>query len=307
MILPVVVGWLWDRIEESHEGVGSPGSSHICELGGSDSMLYDQRQYLRILNLYALVVEALTQEPPSDERLVDGLWLTVKLLMHATTAHWLSKGTDVQQALRRPGLVFDWPSVTVLARSALECLLAFYYVFVDPQTEDDIEFRYAAWKLGGFSQRERFPAQLPESQAKLAQEKQLNAALREKIKGTRQFQSLSRRKKRAVLKGRLWHLISWSEMAELAGLGKKYSQFLYGYLSGYAHPSSLATLQIAQAGSTEEQREQLHGALGFVIVVLSSIIHVLAKQFPQVEPILDEHPDVARLVLVYATAASLLE
>lgn len=270
-------------------------------------MLYDERQYLRILNLYALVVEALTQEPPSDERLVDGLWLTVKLLMHATTAHWLSKGTDVQQALRRSGRILDWPSVTVLARSALECLLAFYYVFVDPQTQDDVEFRYAAWKLSGFSQRERFPAQLPESQSKLAQEKQLNAALREKIKGTRQFQCLSRDKKRAVLKGRLWHLITWSEMAELAELGKKYSQFLYGYLSSYAHPTSLAALQIAQAGSTEEQREQLHGALGFVIVVLSRMIDVLAKQFRQAERVLGEQPDVAQLVRMYATAASLLE
>lgn len=252
--------------------------------------MFNEREYLQILDLYFDMGESLKGEVPEDPRILDAQALAVKLLFHAASAFWLYKGTRVPGMRRLAPYFFDHASARVLVRAAFESLLAFHYIFVDSKTDDDFEFRYNAWKLSGLAIREGFPAQMPEYQEQLRQEKQFNDSLREKIRETKQFQKLKHGVQRDILKGKKWRLKGIKEMARSAGIGRAYSGSVYSYLSGYVHSDSLSALQVSQAKAREDQLMLLTGALVYMCIILSKMILFYSEKFPRAAKVLKEHP-----------------
>jgi hypothetical protein len=248
--------------------------------------IFDERSFIRVLNLYYNVVQSLKGYVPADSRLVRSHGLAAKLFEHAASAYWLSKGTCVPEMPDIEVEFLDHGSVTVIARAALECYLRFYYIFIDPTSDDQFEFRYNAWMLSGLAPRERYPFQLAEHQAQVAAEKPLYESYRRAIRQTSTFKNLGKRRKgkktqQRVLDGKKWRFHPWVEIATRAGFGPEYSRTVYDYLSDYAHSGALAALQVSQAQTRQIQLAHVSSNLRIIMVVLCKMVDSFTEKFPR--------------------------
>lgn len=254
------------------------------------------------MRLFVEMLQAQKGVQLCDRRWIDCEPLAVKVFFHAASAYHLAEGTQLEALLGEAAHFVDHASIMVLARAALEAYLVFCYVFVQPESPDDFEFRYSTWKLSGLATRETFPAQLEESRRQIAEEKRLNEELRDRIRQTRRFQDLSNRQKREVLEGRKWRFESWVAIAQAAGFGEQYSRFLYSLLSSYAHSDGLSALQLVEAKARDDQVALAGNALGFILATVSKMVVTYSEVFPQARQVLARHGEAAELVEVYAGA-----
>lgn len=209
-----------------------------------------------LLRLNYDVVEALAGKKPKDRELAFGEGLSQKLFGHAVSAFHLKRN---RTNLRIPSFDFDvkfvdWASLQVLARASIEVAIAFNYVFRDPASKDEAEFRYLAWMLAGFVQRESFPVQTPEGKKQIAIDIKTNAQMRRRIMKTAVFQGLTERQKKSVLGGKDWHPgKTLSAMCDEI-IGPTWGRSLYGFMSSHAHSDALSAVQVHQ---TRDQASEL--------------------------------------------------
>lgn len=261
-----------------------------------------EKEYRRVVRLFAEVLAAPKGPQLHHQRWIDCDWLAMKLFFHAASAYHLAQGTQLKSLVGEAACFVDHASVKVLARAALEAYLVFCYVFVQPESPDDLEFRYLAWKLGGLAMREVFPAQLEESRRQIVEEKRLNEELRDRIRQTRRFQNLSNGQKRAVLEKRKWRFEGWVPIARAAGFGEQYSRLLYGFLSSYAHSDSLSILQLGEAKARDDQVALAWDALGFILAIVSKMVVTYSELFPQAKQAFARHGEAAGLAKAYVAA-----
>lgn len=262
-------------------------------------------EYLRILRLYGRTLDSLKGFSPPDERLVDGQVLALKLLDHAVAAYSLVSGTNAKPVFGTEGSFIHTASLNVLARAVLETYLLYYYIFIAPDTDDEFEFRYCAWQLGGAKREDfaaDFPPQTPEGQECLAGQLKLNKELRARIQKTERFKDHSTDTQEKALQGQ-WRFPKWIDIAKLAGIGPQYSRALFALLTDYAHSGGLSTTQLG-ATSADDKHELAQSALANIKLIMSRMLVTYIDQFPVAETILENDPEAARLARVYAGALS---
>ena len=264
----------------------------------------DPDEFKRLLALNYAVVAALRDKKPRDREFVYTDALASKLFLHAVTAFNLwSEGTR----LRIPGVdsavdFVDWSSVDVLARACIETYIAFHYVYVEPVTDDEFQFRFNAWMLGGFTKRESFPVFTDEGKTQIAIDAKVNEKHRKRIQRTTRFHGLSRRQQREALAGRNWH--PGATLSTLTGeiFGPKWGPALYAFVSSYAHSDALSAVQIQQTRSKEKASELAKASVTVIAVVVALMTEAYAKRFVAARKALRDHPDRA-LNEMYASFA----
>jgi len=127
--------------------------------------------------------------------------LTSKAIGHAYSILFLFRGTYLED--ERISFV-DHASILVLARALAESVLTFDYLFVEPSTQDEREFRYCTWALAGIAQRQQFPALTPRAKEQLAKDKSFLADMRARIEQTDTFRKLQPKDQNRVLSGEYW-------------------------------------------------------------------------------------------------------
>ena len=265
-------------------------------------------EYQGLLRLYAGCVESLKDFKPSDERLLECHPLAIKFFFHASTLFSLTQGTDVTPFITRPGTIFDHVSAKVLARALFETYLVFFYVFIDPKTDDEFEFRYCAWLLSGYVVREKSADLYPSSyQEQKKHDASFTEGIRSRIQETERFKGLKEKQKKNVLRGRQWKFTSWVGIAKLAGIGERYSGILYGLLSGYAHSDSLSALQINLAVDDKKQIELLGDTLMIVKPIISKMIVSYCDKFPLAKDAFKNDPEIAKLAETFSGALSMIK
>ncbi len=201
-----------------------------------------------LLRLNHDLVQALEGKKLRDKRLRYSEGLVWKLFVHAATAlHLVKNGTKPNIPDLEINFV-DWASIQILARACAEVVIAFDYVFCEPTTDDEAEFRYLAWMLVGFVKRESFPVQTPEGKQQIAKDVKINAQMRGRIQKTVAFQALTERQKKTVLQGKNWHPnTSLSTMSQVV-FGSLLGGPMYSFMSSHAHADALSSVQILQTG-----------------------------------------------------------
>lgn len=241
----------------------------------------EERDFIKLLDLLFKVVEANRGPLDGDD---DRFWfaegLTTKFFLHAASVLYLSRGTKLSDfpstALKFP----DSASIQVLTRAALETFLTFHYVFFEPKTDDEKNYRYWAWKLAGLIDRQSFPASYEDHKQKLKEEgKEINELL-DRIEASAIFQQLGRKEKKKILQGN-WRLLSWREIGKKTGLSRILSSHVYKHLSGYTHSSWSSILQIKQSFQEREQALFISSSMSFITIVGANLIREYCDLFPR--------------------------
>lgn len=264
-----------------------------------------REDYLRLLDLTYEVAQSLKGKPATDPCMPDCQKLAIQLFYRAATIHQLRDGTKIPVPYSTGGSNFyDFPSVTVLARSVLETYVTMFEVFFEPTNDDELKFSHALWQLSGFAIREKFPISDPEYQKQAADFQREIEAMRDRIKSTEKFKSLSSGEQRTVLKGKRKR--DWTSTARAAGFGEQTIRQIYSYQSAYVHADGLSGAQIVSLPTAQDQIEFIEMQMRIVMIVLSKVITQYAKMFPESRATCDGNPDTFRTAKVWSGAVSLL-
>jgi len=265
----------------------------------------DREPYLRLLDLCYEVAQSLKGTKSTVPHLPDCQQLAGKLFMHAASIWWLAQGTRAPAPESVGGADFyDFPSVAVLTRVALETYLTLFEVFLEPETRDEFEFNHALWQLSGFVLREGFVPSDPSLGEWAARSEGEIEEMRSRLSTTQKYASLSSREKKAVLRGKRRR--EWPAVARAAGFGEETIRRMYAYYSGYVHADGLAGAQIMQASTRQEQSRFIEGHMHLVMSILAKMILGYEAKFPEARRICEDRPADCTLAQVYSGVASRL-
>jgi hypothetical protein len=275
--------------------VTSPSSSSVVD------------EYLGILDLAYDVAHSLNGTVPTDPKMRDCQQLAIKLFFHATSVYWLRQGTKAPVTEVQGGaFFFDFPSVTVLARAALETYLTMFEVFFEHGSDDEREFRYQLWLLSGFSVRERHIPTDPPLKSRVKKSQLELDEMRKAIKATSKFKDLSKGLRKSVLKGRRLQR-DWTHVARAAGFGEKLLRTMWAYYSGYVHADGLSGAQIIDAKTKEDQIEHIETQMRTILMSLSKMILNYVDTFPLAKAAAESKPEFLYRAEIWSGAAALMD
>jgi hypothetical protein len=241
------------------------------EASMADEFEFVEKEYLSVLELAFEVSQALSGKV-MDGRRADIESLALKLYAHGCTAHWLFQGTKVPVPASTGGSSFvDFASMAVIGRAALETYVTFFEVFVQPTSDDEFEFNYCLWQLAGNVFLERMGPVDPQRRAEHDTAIQEITDLRNRIRATARFTSLTKGQQDEALEGKRHR--DWEVVAKSAGFGFQFlRRRVYPYYSGFVHADGLTSGQLLSAQSREDKL--FHGQLHLVtlIILLSKFI-----------------------------------
>jgi hypothetical protein len=261
--------------------------------------------YLGLLDLAYEVAQVLRGTTPPNPWIADCQQLAAKLFFHAATIYCLRQnGTKcpVPTSMEGGSFFYDHASVPIIARSALETYLEMFEVFFEPATDDERNFRHAHWLLSGLIVREGFLPGEPVPPNQVFRSQQEIEELRERIRNTQAFASLSHSQQRQVLRGRSTRHLA--ERARAAGFSEGYWSIVYPYLSAYAHADGLSGIQIMGAETREEQIRFIDSSMHVAVMPsLSKMILSYADSFHESEAVCNAKPDAFHWANVYSEVA----
>lgn len=235
-----------------------------------------------------------------DDRVLDAEGLALKFVFHAASALYLYRSTSLPEF---HASFFDAGSVNVVSRAALETFLVFHYVFVEPKSDQDRDYRYGAWVLARCLERQGLPVWSAEARAALEREARLIGPLTDRLKANGTFAGLSPGHQKKVLKGK-WRLLSWTQIARSAGLHDINAEAAYSYLCGYAHAGNLSILQLRQADTSESQRSLCASSMTLVLIAMANMVKSYCALFPKAMARLVQESHRAALVDVWVGVGS---
>lgn len=197
---------------------------------------------------------------------------------------------------------YDFASVAVITRAALETYLTLFEVFFEPANDDEFEFQHALWQLSGFIVRENYIPSDPTLQSQFANAQQEIQGFKNRLQKTAKFASMTPGERKEILKGKRKR--DWTSVANAAGFGEQTIRRMYAYYSGYVHADGLSGVQIVIAKTAQEQIEHIEFHMVTMMVVMSKMIVEYAKKFPEAKAVCDKNPDAFYRADVLAQAVS---
>jgi len=236
-------------------------------------------EYLTLQKILLEIIEANKSVPSiKDNRFIDAEGLAVKLFEHTASISYLYKDTLVPEINLR---IFDLASLNIIARAIIENYLVFYYVFMEPKSEEEKDFRYMVYTLSGLVERQNYPIESPQGKVILKNEKKIIDNIIAKLERNIFFTELKKNEKDRILKRGEWRFKSWSDIALSAGLNKSNSKAFYKFLCGYAHSGSLSLKQIHQIVPKEVKKDLFNATLSLLKIAISNMIISYCNYFPK--------------------------
>jgi hypothetical protein len=254
-----------------------------------------EKDYLLLLNLLFEVADSLEEKKYPDPRFHDCNKLALKLFAHAATVYYLRQGTKTPVPKLDGSFFYDFASVAVITRSALDTYLNMFELFFDPISDDEREFRYTLWFLSGFALREDIIADDPTV-----------VNMRNRIQKTLAFSKLKTGEKKIILLGKRQN----NELKlriDAAGFGPKTFRRMNTYLSSYVHSDGLSAVQIMGADTLEKQIDYIENYMNIFMMIMAKMILEYKKLFPSAEALCLASPEVSMLAEFWEKVARGLE
>lgn len=247
--------------------------------------------YLAMLDFLAELIEARAKTSISKAEAYrdDAQVLAIKMFKHLFSARQLFDGAQYHFHDGRSFELVDHSSVQALVRAAMESYFVFHYLFGNSD-ENVNRFRHACWRCAGLVDRQNYATSTKESKEQIASELPDLEAVRQLIKSNTQFDRYSVKEKAQLLAGN-WKVrkeeTSWKACATSAGMESKYFDDIYGYLSGAAHSSYAALLQIRASQQEVVLQRSLAGtAMRMANILLGMLIRDLRQYLAIAEDVL---------------------
>ena len=232
--------------------------------------------------------------PDPDDRLAYAEGLGLKLFFHAASALYLARGTIIPDFPSVKVQLGDESSINVIARAAFETFLVFHYVFVEPKSLDEKNYRFWVWKANGVAVPHDIITYNNKGKLTFEQYSQELDSIQRNLSTNSIFLKLNNRQQKRVLEKYEWRLNpgderrkSWRDIAFSAGLGRAMSSGMYKVTSGYTHSDSHSIYQMKVAAYEHAlkhrsllQKISIGAALNNIAISIACFIRGYCGLFP---------------------------
>lgn len=201
----------------------------------------------RILDALISMQQAVVDSKPNVpdwEKYIDTL--TTKFILHTNSILTLAKGSKIDSKFLKLSIhLIDLPTMLVVIRAQLECFLIFDFIYINPRTVPEKEFRYWNWEYDNLLMRSKLP---PKSNLIISQQKddlkEINE-LKINISNSPFFMKFSKnQRKQILLTGNAKLFNKWDDLIVLANLNTKLFKGLYPILSSFAHTGAHSLMNL---------------------------------------------------------------
>jgi hypothetical protein len=198
-----------------------------------------------LIDLQQSVVDA-KSKMPDWKKWIDTL--TTKFVLHTNTLLSISRGTQLKVASHKKEInLIDMPTMLIVFRSQLECFLMFHFIFVQPISQEEKEFRYWNWKYDNLLMRKKIPAHSNFIEIQKKNDLEEIEDLKLKIENSQFFKYFTKNQRKQLLANGSSKLFnSWDDLIVGANLQKKLFYGLYPILSSYAHTGAHSLMNLKE-------------------------------------------------------------
>lgn len=278
-----------------------------------------QEDYIKLLETLIKVAEANKGTAlGADDRFLDAEGLCKKFIGHAASALYLFGSTTLPsvKVTDRGISFFDLGSINVLGRAALEAFLVFHYVFAEPRSDNEKDFRYYLWRHASYIDRQKFPSRSEEVKKQLINEKKI---VKERINNNSVFKQFDEEKRNELLKKMEkgeWRLQwqngqlkrkSWTSIGVSAGLSEILAKQFYGHLCTYAHSGCQSAQQVGNAETSENQKALCLATMKLIMIAMANMIKAYCQMFEKSNDVLQKDEDAKKVIDQWVHIGTLLQ
>lgn len=268
-----------------------------------------REEYIRLLNGCIDVIERNkgTVIGGRHNWIVDGDDLAKKLISHLLSTADLMEGT--KPTLNNPAInvkFFDFHSINVLSRAALETYLTLNYILFDNKSKNERKLRYRIWEISGLSNRQRVKLQAHGVQGLQKNELKQLRSLRRQVRKSKYYQSNVNPDALKKINNRSFKNIDWKPVGGWKGLAviAKYKpdffEDIYNHLSTSAHSDRSSATQVQNNPTKTTQIKMTGIAINSCLIVMALFLKNYSKQFPKVNNVIDDNPELKNLVTIWS-------
>jgi hypothetical protein len=229
-------------------------------------------------------------------------------------------GTTRGRFADRPVTFPDLASIYTIARSQLEAYLNFYYLYIDPKSDEERELKYNMYVVAGLTVRQTAKAEfeelyaetqdsrLPPLIAQIQQEAERIAQLRTQIEADPLFNSKYNRQQRSTILSITQpraRTQSWPDIIRASPLSTITFMRSWNLYSSHAHSEYISMLQLSQYTLNVEEHDSYTRlpALKGAIMVLSIFIGQFVEYMQLQSSYNEFHPDTRAMIEFWQRAA----
>lgn len=142
-------------------------------------------------------------------------------------------------------IMHDLPSIYTLGRAQLEAYLTFFYLYVQPQTEDESKLRYWLYVVHSLTVRQTADITMlaPEMQQRYQEEKQRIDLYKDYIRNNSVYQSYTPSNQGRLITGTTAKETGWAKLIDAANL-KTIGVKTYDLYANHAHSEYMSLIQL---------------------------------------------------------------
>lgn len=196
--------------------------------------------------------------------------------------------------------LFDFYSVVTLTRSAFETFLIFFFIFLQPESDEEIEFRYKAWCRHGMFVISNAGFDDEDFQERKKQNEKKMLSIEKELRQSRFFDLLNSEQKKRFFKPGGWQTKTFSALAKefliLPNL-----DIAYSFLSSFAHPNKYGFIVARQMKTLEKQEQSLNYIFLILADITRELLSSLEKFFPGINSLYscNDWKEIETLIMEY--------
>jgi len=204
--------------------------------------------FRRMIDIFVYLINTMAEEKLKDES-----WryysetLAIKYTLNANSLSQILGGSRLESSLSNVATnIIDLSSLFILMRAEIENYLTFYYLYIQPKTKSEQEYRFLIYELAGLTSRQKLNIVIPEVEAKKKEEEKRIDEIIQSLAQNRFFLSLDQVQQKKILKDRTAKLVGWNILVEQTELTSEVFRKLWKLSSNYAHSEYLSLMQIKE-------------------------------------------------------------
>ena len=264
----------------------------LYEQSEKNDLISLQKNFHEIINLIYNLFEKcfLNETKNNNDRKYQQVQL-YKFISNSSSLLYLIQGTPIINNTKDEKYP-DLGSIYLLARAQIENYLIFFYLYLQPDTKDEADFKLYLYELSGLNLRQQFNYTTKEQKEKKNKEKLEIDELIEKIKHNNYFYHLSAKKRKDLLYRKPAKTMSWSELITSSYLNEEHFMKMWRLYSNYAHSEIICYIQIAEYTKNPiELKNTLFTTLQLATILCCILIKDLDNKYKNVNDFLDKQSE----------------
>jgi hypothetical protein len=216
--------------------------------------------------------------------------LLLKFVFHGLTVHDILSGLTLSSKYYPNEIsgskIIDKASAKVVLRSQLETLLMYYYIYVNPKSDDEKELRYTAWVCASLMQRQNFLVRTEIGKNQKLKDKDEIEKLKLRMQSLSSFNLLSVKQQDKLLSegnGKLFN--NWSKILSETGFKENHAfSKMYYHWSTYSHAEGISAIQLSgQSLAYSSAKEDCILDLDYSKLMTCMLITQIVQHFKVIE------------------------